>query len=151
MDVWGVKNEIHILKIGSIFSIEVILSWDMILSCNYFIFASNIYFPPFLGSRVFLLLFWLEKSRYSIIIRLYLLGCTHGKNYPSIFSISTINFQHRYNGIIPITPKLQSIRIWVNGIPRTGPQINASGIMATQQNIPQLTINLLRTGFLYTP
>jgi len=44
MDAWGVKNEIHILKIGFIFSTEVILSLDIFNSCSYFIFAKRINF-----------------------------------------------------------------------------------------------------------
>ena len=47
IDVFGAKNEIHVLPIGLIVGTEVILSLDIFCSCDYFILAKNINFPPF--------------------------------------------------------------------------------------------------------
>ena len=62
MDVFGVKNEIHILMPGFIIGTEVILSPDIFCRCDYFIFATNIHFPPFLGGLDFLVLLRQGKS-----------------------------------------------------------------------------------------
>jgi len=57
------KNEIHILPFGFIISTEVILSPAIFRSCDYFIFAKNINFPPFIGGLDFLLLLRQGKSK----------------------------------------------------------------------------------------
>ena len=56
MNVFGAKNEIHILKIGYIICTEVILSLAIFCCCDYFILAKNIHFPPFWGGLDFLVL-----------------------------------------------------------------------------------------------
>ena len=47
IDVFGAKNEIHVLPFGLIVSTEVIPSPAIFSCCNYFILAKNINFPPF--------------------------------------------------------------------------------------------------------
>lgn len=64
------------------------------------------------------------------------------KFHQSIFSNCKIYFLQISKGKTPITPKEQSIKICCNGIPLTGPHINASGKTPMQQKIPQSILNL---------
>ena len=54
-------------------------------------------------------------------------------------TIRRISLRASHNGMMPNTPNEQSINCQTNGIPRNGPQINASGTMSAHAIIPNST------------
>src|SRR5579871_2836295 len=64
---------------------------------------------------------------------------------------SRIYFRHHHSGMIPNTPKEQSISRQPNGMPRIPPAHNANGTTSAHAIIPNSTTQIFLTGFLNGP
>jgi hypothetical protein len=66
--------------------------------------------------------------------------------YLNSLSILAMSLLHSRRGIAPQTPKLQSMSIHPNGMPRIGPAMRARGITPPQAIRPKIMTHLLRMG-----